>query len=243
MTVRRDLDTLAESGLLEKVHGGATARGSLSTEEPGFEAKSHRQLAEKEAIAAAAARLVGPGQAIGLTAGHDDVAPRSPDRRRARPDGRHELDPGGRTCSTASGGRTSPSCSRAACGRPPTRSSARSRSTTIRALHLDVLFLGVHGMARRRGLQLRRTCSRRETDRAFIAAARTGRRRSRTSTKWGVRGLSRLARLDEAHVLVDGQQPRPPRRRTTLEAHVERVVLAPVRGPRARRPGGSAVAP
>jgi len=51
MTVRRDLDSLAADGLLEKVHGGATVRGHLSADEPGFEAKSHRQLKEKEAIA------------------------------------------------------------------------------------------------------------------------------------------------------------------------------------------------
>ena len=42
MTVRRDLDALAAAGLLDKVHGGATSRGSLSAEEPGFEAKSRR---------------------------------------------------------------------------------------------------------------------------------------------------------------------------------------------------------
>src|SRR5664279_5767232 len=69
MTVRRDLDVLAGAGLVDKVHGGATAPGRLSAEEPGFEAKSHRQLREKEAIARAAAALVEPGQSIGLTAG------------------------------------------------------------------------------------------------------------------------------------------------------------------------------
>src|SRR5947209_1152559 len=69
MTVRRDLDALATAGLLEKVHGGATVRGGLSADEPGFEAKSHRQLREKEAIARAAARLVDTGQSIALSAG------------------------------------------------------------------------------------------------------------------------------------------------------------------------------
>src|SRR5580765_709845 len=69
MTVRRDLDVVAGEGLVAKVHGGATLPGRLSAEEPGFEAKSHRQLHEKETIAAAASRLVEPGQAIGLTAG------------------------------------------------------------------------------------------------------------------------------------------------------------------------------
>ena len=69
MTIRRDLDVLAAAGRLDKVHGGATATGRPSTHEPGFEAKSHRQLDEKDAIGRAAAELVEPGQAIGLTAG------------------------------------------------------------------------------------------------------------------------------------------------------------------------------
>src|SRR5918911_2689903 len=69
MTIRRDLDVLASSGLVDKVHGGATVPGRPSTDEPGFEAKSHRQLEEKEAIARAAAKLVKPRDAVALTAG------------------------------------------------------------------------------------------------------------------------------------------------------------------------------
>lgn len=60
MTIRRDLEVLAERGLLAKVHGGATALDQGSTEEPGFTAKSARQQREKEAIARAAAEFVGP---------------------------------------------------------------------------------------------------------------------------------------------------------------------------------------
>src|SRR5216117_2934759 len=52
MTIRRDLEALAERGLVDKVHGGATVAGPGSTEEPGFDAKSVRQRAEKAAIAA-----------------------------------------------------------------------------------------------------------------------------------------------------------------------------------------------
>lgn len=37
MTIRRDLDVLAQQGLVDKVYGGATRRGR-STHEPGFEA-------------------------------------------------------------------------------------------------------------------------------------------------------------------------------------------------------------
>src|SRR5438876_8545407 len=70
MTIRRDLDVLANAGVVEKVHGGATApRGVASTDEPGFEAKSHRQLDEKDAIARRAALLVEPGHSVALTAG------------------------------------------------------------------------------------------------------------------------------------------------------------------------------
>ena len=69
MTVRRDLDLLAGQGLLDKVHGGATAPGRTSTDEPGFETKSARERDEKDAIARVAAGMVRPGSAIGLSAG------------------------------------------------------------------------------------------------------------------------------------------------------------------------------
>src|SRR5688572_15210483 len=69
MTVRRDLEILHEHGLIEKVHGGATALSGLASYEPGFVAKSSLQQAEKVAIAAAAAERVEPGMAIGVSAG------------------------------------------------------------------------------------------------------------------------------------------------------------------------------
>ncbi len=39
MTIRRDLETLARDGLVEKVHGGAVLPGATASHEPGFEAK------------------------------------------------------------------------------------------------------------------------------------------------------------------------------------------------------------
>jgi DeoR/GlpR family transcriptional regulator of sugar metabolism len=69
MTVRRDLDALSELGVLDKVHGGATLRDERSAFEPGFDAKSRRNLDEKIAIGRAAAAIVRPGTSIGLTAG------------------------------------------------------------------------------------------------------------------------------------------------------------------------------
>jgi DeoR/GlpR family transcriptional regulator of sugar metabolism len=69
MTIRRDLESLADRGLLAKVHGGTTTVTPGSTHEPGFAAKPPRQRAEKAAIAMRAAALVSPGDAIALSAG------------------------------------------------------------------------------------------------------------------------------------------------------------------------------
>ena len=68
MTVRRDLEELDRRGLVHKVHGGAVL-ATNSAEEPGFEAKSVRERPEKSALAVAAAGLVGPGQALAISAG------------------------------------------------------------------------------------------------------------------------------------------------------------------------------
>jgi DeoR/GlpR family transcriptional regulator of sugar metabolism len=225
MTVRRDLDVLAAAGLVEKVHGGATAPGRPSTHEPGFEAKSHRQLAEKQAIARAAVRLVEPGRAIGLTAGTTtwrlahhlldvpdltvvtnsvrvaEVLDREP-----RPDRTVVLTGGVRTPSDALVGPVAVS--------------------TLQALHVDVLFLGVHGMADGAGFTTPNLLEA-ETNQAFVAAA------ERVvvvadHTKWGVRGLSRIARLDDADVLVTDAGLAADAR-AVLEEHVGRLIVAPVR--------------
>jgi predicted DNA-binding transcriptional regulator YafY len=109
MTIRRDIDVLAAAGLVEKVHGGATSRGGLSAEEPGFEAKSHRQLAEKEAISRAASEARRARAGDRPERRDDDLAARPSPHRRARPDRRDELDPGGRRPAPRERAPTSPS--------------------------------------------------------------------------------------------------------------------------------------
>jgi DeoR/GlpR family transcriptional regulator of sugar metabolism len=235
MTIRRDIDVLAAAGLVDKVHGGATLRGGLSAEEPGFEAKSHRQLVEKEVISRAASRLVEPGQAIGLSAGTTtwrlahhlvdvpdltvvtnsiqvaDVLHRS-----ARSDLTVVLTGGVRTPSDALVG--------------PVAVNA------VRSLHLDVLFLGVHGVTADAGLTTPNLLEA-ETDRALVAAS------ERLvvvadHVKWGVRGLSRIAGLEDVDVLVS-DQGLSASARSQIKLHVDRLVIA---SERARATNGRGVA-
>ena len=66
-TIRRDLEHLAQQGLLSRTHGGAVSQGVMY--ELPLQYKSDRQKAEKRRIASAAAALVSDGDAVGLTGG------------------------------------------------------------------------------------------------------------------------------------------------------------------------------
>ncbi|MEU4800852.1 DeoR/GlpR family DNA-binding transcription regulator [Actinosynnema sp. NPDC023587] len=226
MTVRRDLDVLAARGLVEKVYGGATPVVGCGTDEPGFEAKSARRLPEKEAIAARAAGLVRSGTAIGLSAGTttralarflDDV----PDLTAVTNSTRvaDVLQRSGRTDRTVvlTGGVRTPSD--ALVGPVAVRA--------LRSLHLDLVFLGVHGMAERAGFTTP-DLDESETDRALLDAA--GRVVVVADhTKWGTVGISTIANLDEADVLVT-DEGLPDQARAVLGDQVGELVLAPVPG-------------
>jgi DeoR/GlpR family transcriptional regulator of sugar metabolism len=230
MTVRRDLDVLAQSGLLDKVHGGATERKRLSAEEPGFEAKSHRQVAEKEAIARAASKLVEPGQAVALSAGTTTWRLARHLRRvpnltvvtnslpvadvlhaEKRPDLTVVLTGGVRTPSDALVGPVA--------------------AATLRTLHVDVLFMGVHGMSEDAGFTTPNLLEA-ETDKALIGSA--GQLIVVADhTKWGVRGLVSLGRLADADVLVTDAGI-PDEARSLLSDAVDDVIVVPL--PRRRAP-------
>jgi len=65
-TIRRDLDALAEAGLLRRVHGGALRRAPVNED---YTARQTEAAAAKGAIARAAAALIRPGQVAILDAG------------------------------------------------------------------------------------------------------------------------------------------------------------------------------
>src|SRR5580765_1882406 len=198
MTVRRDIDQLAERGLLERVHGGAVAIGGRASDEPGFTAKSGLMTEQKQAIAAAAATLVEPGASIGISAGTTTYELARAVR--AIPDITvvtnsvpvaqllHEAGTPGQTVVLTGGVRT-----------PSDALVGPVAVAALRSLHVDLLFMGVHGMTEDAGFTTPNLLEG-EADQALVAsAARVVVVADRT--KWGVRGLSRIAALGAAHVL------------------------------------------
>ena len=79
MTMRRDLDLLANKKLIERTHGGAAALGGIAKPEidlvePAVETRSGQNRLEKSAISKAAAELVFPSQTIALDIGSTTFA-------------------------------------------------------------------------------------------------------------------------------------------------------------------------
>lgn len=221
MTIRRDLAILHRQGSLEKVHGGAVARPEPSTAEPGFEVNSARRLAEKEAIARRAATLVKPGSAIAVSAGTTTHA-----------FARQLVDVPGLTVVTNSvwvadelhrNGTDSMSVFLTGGLRTPSDALVGPLAiSALRSLHLDAVFMGVHGMEARAGFSTPNLLEA-ETNRAMVASARRMVVVA-DSTKWGVVGLSSMARLGEASVLISdtglGAQAS-----AILSEHIEELIL------------------
>jgi DeoR family transcriptional regulator of aga operon len=67
-TARRDLETLSEQGLVQRVHGGAILVRQATPEEPILR-RSHEQEEEKERIGRATAALVQDGETVFLGSG------------------------------------------------------------------------------------------------------------------------------------------------------------------------------
>lgn len=221
MTVRRDLEILDGRGLLEKVHGGATAMAGSASFEPGFAVKSSLEQAEKNAIAAAAVGLVEPGMVIGVSAGTTTYALA---QRLVGVAGLtvvtnsipvaevlHQTGQADQTIILTGGMRT-----------PSNALVGPFAVAALRTVHVDIVFVGVHGMDTRSGF----TCPNlleAETDRALINA---GRRLVVVAdhSKWGVIGISSIARLDQADVLITDAGLDPDARRL-LEAEVRGLVV------------------
>lgn len=199
MTVRRDLDLLARQGLVDKVHGGAISPNLTSTDEPGFDAKSSRERTEKSAIAGLAVQMVRPGCAVGLSAGTTtwtlahrllDVPGITVVTNSVRIATVFWSAPDSQQTVVLTGGMRTPSDALVG----PVAVAA------LRSLNLDIVFLGVHGMDERTGFTSPNLLEA-ETSQAL---ARSARRLAVVAdhTKWNVVGISTIAALPEADVVV-----------------------------------------
>ena len=220
MTIRRDIEALAERGLVAKVHGGAIAIDG-TTDEPGYAAKSEQQRAEKLAIARAAAELVKPGSAVGISAGTttaalarelvnvaeltvvtNSIPVADALYHTGRPDQTVVLTGGIRTPSDALAG--------------PVAEAA------IGSLNVDVLFLGVHGMSARTGFTTPNLMEA-GTNRLLVAAARRLVVLA-DHTKWETVGIATIAPLEDADVLIT-DSGLPAEARSQLSERVGELVV------------------
>jgi DeoR/GlpR family transcriptional regulator of sugar metabolism len=195
VTARRDIEALADRGLVARVRGGAIATSRVL----GGADRRHR---EKLAIARCAADLAGAGQAVGILAGtttallaaellevpgltvvtnsiriadvfHDD----------ARPDRTVVLIGGTRTATDALVGPVA--------------------QHTAAGINVDLLFLGAHGMTVRAGYTTT-DLAEAQTHAMLVRAARRVVVLA-DHTKWGVAGVARIAPLASADVLVSDE--------------------------------------
>jgi DeoR/GlpR family transcriptional regulator of sugar metabolism len=222
MTVRRDLEALHEQQLLEKVHGGATSVAPSALFEPGFRAKAELQQDAKEAIASIAAGLVNPGQAIAISAGTTTFAV-----------ARRLVDVPSLTVVTNSvpvadvlyhGGRPDQTVILTGGVRTPSDALVGPFAVTaLRTVNVDLVILGVHGMDPRAGFTTPNLLEA-DTDRALVEA---GRRLVVVAdhTKWGVIGVSTIAGLSQADMVIsdDGL---PADARTVLGSTARELVIA-----------------
>lgn len=227
MTVRRDLEALARSGSVEKVHGGAVATSTTTTgEEPGFEAKVNLESTAKAAVAMAAVGLVKPGSVVAVSGGTTAFAVAA--GLRYTPGltvvtnslpvadllrGFAQESDGGAPTVLLTGG-------------APTRSASLVgplADQAIRSLQVDLLIMGAHGVSERAGVTSPNLAEA-QTNRALIESA-TQVAVVADHSKWGVVGLSRFAALSEIDYFVSddalGEDAR-----AVLSREVGRLVLA-----------------
>ena len=226
MTVRRDVEALVGQGLLTRVHGGVLPVDT-AVDEPAFAAKRVLQAALKTAIARAAAALVPPGAAVGISAGTTTAALAQEltevhnltvvTNSVAVSDVLHRAGNDSHTVLLTGGIRT--------------RSDALvgpAAAAMVAGLNLDLLFLGVHGMAERGGFTTPNHAEA-QTNQALVGAARRVVVLA-DHTKWGVVGIATIIGLADAHVLVtDTGLDAPALRR--LRSHVGEIITVEPSGP------------
>lgn len=198
MTVRRDIELLADEGIVERVRGGVRMPSATRTS-----ATAPATTAERRAIAAHAASFVEQGMAVGISGGPTSLAlarelvrvPEltvvtnalavsdlfSPPERADAPYTQTVVLTGG--VRTPAGSLVGPVAVRA-----------------LEHLHCDLVFIDAHGLDVQAGITTMNLLEA-ETNRAFMAAAREVVVLA-DHTRWGVVGLTTVADLTDIDRLV-----------------------------------------
>lgn len=195
-TVRRDLKLLQDEGLVETVVGGGHM--VRSAEEPTYLTKRVMNQEEKQAIAQTALQLIEPGMTIGLSAGTTTWALAREIRGFSdltfvtnstnialalKTNGWHDIHLTGGHFRTPSDALVGPLA-----------------EASVRMLHTDILFLGVHGIDLSYGIStpnlLEASINRalmERTERVVLVV---------DHTKWGIQALAQIASMDEIDAIV-----------------------------------------
>lgn len=218
ITIRRDLNDLAERGLIAKVHGGA--RSVHSANNPTFDTKFNTNRTAKEAIAQAASDFIHDGESIAFSAGTTCAAIA------AQAVARRNLTVITNSTRVADEFRNTEDIELFVTGgkRTPTEALTGPLAlASLQRLHFDTLFTSVHAADPRTGLTTP-SVEEAETLREMINSA------SRVivafdHSKWGVTALSSFAQWDQVDVvIVDSEMPQEAVRQ--LKELVEQVVVA-----------------
>ncbi|WP_105566187.1 DeoR/GlpR family DNA-binding transcription regulator [Microbacterium halophytorum] len=206
-TVRRDLASMAEDGLLRRVHGGAVPAGAGSLAEPALGDKAARNPDAKRAIAEAAIGLIPAGfsgsiylDAGTTTAALADSLPTRIDLRRS------EVVTHAAAIAALLSERGADVYAVGGRVRRLTGAAVGSRTVqTIESLRPDIAFLGANAIAAGFGLS---TPDPDEADvkRAIVGAARRVVLLTDAS-KFGEESLQRFARLEDLDVAVVDRAP------------------------------------
>jgi DeoR/GlpR family transcriptional regulator of sugar metabolism len=197
MTIRRDIEHLEQQGLARRVHGGAARPTDVGFTELGFEVKSEHRPDAKSAIAQQAVELVRPGATIFVTAGTTTftfahLLAGIPDLTVATNSIKvvEALGAAGAVRTILTGGERTPS--EALVGPLAT--------STLRQLHVEVCFMGVHGLHPRAGLTTPNMLEAEANRAAAEAAARLV--VLADHSKYGLVGLARILPLSAVDTLI-----------------------------------------
>lgn len=212
MTIRRDIDALDATGTLRKVHGGAVRAITATAAEPGFAAKAEIEKDSKRAIATAAARFLEPGMVISVTGGTTTaaLAEHLADVERLSVL-TNSLPLASRLHAVKAAGRA-PELRVLLTGgeRTPSEALAGPLSTTsVRALNVDLCFMGVHGIDPAAGITTPNLAEA-EVNGAFQDHAATLLVLA-DHTKFSVVSLATISGIDRIDTLITSTTPTDPR--------------------------------